>query len=139
MTARALKKFGVVEGDIVSICMPNMPEAIYVFYACNKIGAVADMIHPLSSPDQLKFYLSESESKLLFLVDFDYDKMSEVIEASSVQNTVLISPKESMPAALTLGYTITRDLKTKRPSKHDENYYKWKEFLRFGLDCFFIC
>lgn len=134
LTARALKRFGVGEGDIVSICMPNMPEAIYIFYACNKIGAVADMIHPLSSPDQLKFYLSESNSKLLFLVDFDYEKMNEVIEASTVQNTVLISPKESMPTALSIGYTITRDLKNKKPSKDDENYYKWKEFLRFGFD-----
>ena len=53
---------GVKEGDIVSICLPNMPEAIYVFYACNKIGAVADFIHPLSSPEQLKLYLEENQN-----------------------------------------------------------------------------
>ena len=52
--ARALRSFGVKEGDIVTICLPNMPEALYAFYACNKIGAIADMVHPLSSPEQIK-------------------------------------------------------------------------------------
>ena len=61
--ARALRSYGVKEGDIVTICLPNMPEALYVFYACNKIGAIADMVHPLSSPEQIKFYLKESKSR----------------------------------------------------------------------------
>ena len=65
--ARGLREYGVKEQDVVTICMPNMPEAIYVFYACNKIGAVADIIHPLSSPVQMKFYLNESKSRFLFL------------------------------------------------------------------------
>ena len=59
--ARSLREFGVKEKDVVTICMPNMPEAIYVFYACNKIGAGADIIHPLSSPEQVKHYLKESK------------------------------------------------------------------------------
>ena len=70
--ARALRSYGVKPGDIVTICLPNMPEALYVFYACNKIGAIADMVHPLSSPEQIKFYLNESKSRYLFLVDFDF-------------------------------------------------------------------
>ena len=60
--AKSLREYGVKKGDIVTICMPNMPEAIYIFYACNKIGAVSDIIHPLSSPEQIKFYLNESKS-----------------------------------------------------------------------------
>ena len=62
IVASGLREFGVKKGDIITICMPNMPEAIYVFYACNKIGAVADIIHPLSSSEQIKFYLNESKS-----------------------------------------------------------------------------
>ena len=57
VVARGLREFGVKNGDIVTICLPNMPEAIYIFYACNKIGAVADIIHPLSSKEKVKFYL----------------------------------------------------------------------------------
>ena len=131
--ARALREFGVKEKDIVTICLPNMPEAIYVFYACNKIGAVADIIHPLSSPEQVKFYLNESKSRFLFLVDFNYDKMKDVIAETLVYKTILVSPKESMPFGLNLGYTLTRSIRTKKPSFNDTAYMSWKKFMGYGL------
>ena len=131
--ARALRSFGVKEKDIVTICLPNMPEAIVAFYACNKIGAIADMVHPLSSPEQIKFYLQENKSRFLFLVDFNYDKMKDVIEQTLVYKTILVSPKLSMPLGLTIGYTITRELKTKKPSRRDKDYMTWKEFMLKGV------
>ena len=45
--ARALKAIGVKKGERVTVCMPNTPEAVYMFYAINEIGAVANMIHPI--------------------------------------------------------------------------------------------
>ena len=133
LCARALREFGVKEGDIVTICMPNMPEAIYAFYAINKIGAVADIIHPLSSPEQVKFYLKESKSRYLFLVDFDYEKYKDIIPETLVYKTILASPKESMPLALNIGYTLTRSIKTKKPKFIDTAYMSWKEFLKHGV------
>lgn len=44
--ARSFKQLGIKHNDVVSICMPNPPEAIISFYALNKIGAIANMIHP---------------------------------------------------------------------------------------------
>ena len=131
--ARSLRELGVKEGDIVTICMPNMPEALYAFYACNKIGAVADMVHPLSSADQIKHYLTESKSRILFLVDFDYDKFKDVIPTTLVYKTILVSPKESMPLGLTIGYTLTRQLGMKRPKFGDTEYLSWLEFLSRGI------
>ena len=133
LCARSLREFGVREGDIVTICMPNMPEALYAFYACNKIGAVADMVHPLSSGDQLKHYLTESKSRILFLVDFDYDKFKDIIPTTLVYKTILVSPKESMPLGLTIGYTLTRQLGMKRPKLGDTEYLSWLEFLSKGI------
>lgn len=37
-TARALKNYGVKEGDRVTICMPNTPEGITMVYAVNMVG-----------------------------------------------------------------------------------------------------
>ena len=130
--ARSLREFGVKKGDIVTICMPNTPEAIYVVYACNKIGAVADIIHPLSSPENVKYYLNESKSRFLFLVDFNYDKMKDIIKDTLVYKTILISPKESMPLGLSVGYTITRSIKTKKPKYNDTSYMTWKKFMHYG-------
>ncbi len=130
--ARALREFGVKEKDVVTICMPNMPEAIYIFYACNKIGAVSDIIHPLSSPEQVKFYLKESKSRFLFLVDFNYDKMKDIIPETLVYKTILVSPKESMPIGLSIGYSLTRGIKTKKPRLIDSSYMDWKKFMSYG-------
>ena len=132
--ARALRSYGIKPGDIVTICLPNMPEALYVFYACNKIGAIADMVHPLSSPEQIKFYLNESKSRFLFLVDFNYDKFKDVLEDTLVYKTILVSPKLSMPLGLTIGYTLTRSIKTKRPRISDTDYMTWNDFMTKGVN-----
>ena len=43
-TARALSALDIASGEIVGVCLPNIPEMIYLFYAISKIGAVANMI-----------------------------------------------------------------------------------------------
>lgn len=132
--AKALREFGVKKGDIITICMPNMPEAIYVFYACNKIGAVADIIHPLSSPEQIKFYLNESKSNYLFLVDFNYEKVLDIISKTIVHKVILCSPSLSMPKLLSIGYRLTRGAKILKPEQNDEKYMTWRDFYQVGLN-----
>ena len=132
--ARGLREYGIKKGDIVTICMPNMPEAIYVFYACNKIGAVADIIHPLSSSEELNIYLSESKSRFLFLVDFDYEKYKDVIENSLVYKTILVSPSESMKLLLRTGYQLLKGRNIKKPKKSDTRYLTWNDFFINGLN-----
>lgn len=131
--ARALRSFGVKEKDVVTICLPNMPEAIYVIYACNKIGAIADIIHPLSSPEQVKYYLKENKSRFFFLVDFNYNKLKDEIEDTLVYKTILVSPSLSMPIGLSIGYKLTRTIGMKRPSFRDTDYMSWKEFMLTGV------
>ena len=132
--SRSLRSLGVKPGDVVTICMPNTPEAIISFYACNKIGAVADMVHPLSSQEQIKLYLNESKSRFLIMLDSNYDKYKEVLPDTLVYKTVFVSPKESMPPLLSVGYTLTRGLKIKKPKFTDIDYLTWKEFLLKGVN-----
>ena len=47
--AKSLKAMGVRENDKVTIAMPNCPQAIYMLYAVNLVGAIANMVHPLSA------------------------------------------------------------------------------------------
>ena len=60
--AKALCALGVKPGNRVTICMPNTPQAIILFYALNRMGAVANMIHPLSGEEELVGYINDSES-----------------------------------------------------------------------------
>ena len=61
--ARSLKAIGIKKGDVISICLPNTPEAIISFFAANKIGAIVEMIHPLSASEEIKDYLLSTNSK----------------------------------------------------------------------------
>lgn len=51
--AAAFLKAGVKEKEIVTIALPSIPEALYCVYALNKIGAVANMIHPLPGKEEM--------------------------------------------------------------------------------------
>ena len=50
----SFNELGINKGDIITICLPNVPEALIAFYALNKLGAVASMIHPLSAEEEIK-------------------------------------------------------------------------------------
>ena len=61
--ARGLKQMGVKKGETVTMCMPNTPESAYMFYACSKIGAIADFIDPRENEEGLEKYLNISNPK----------------------------------------------------------------------------
>ena len=77
--AKCLKYIGVQKGDKVTICMPNTPEEVAMFYAINEIGAVANMIHPLSSEKDIEYYLNKSDSKVMLCIDIAYKKVNNII------------------------------------------------------------
>ena len=60
---------GVFEGDVVTICMPNIPQTVVCLYALNKIGAIAHMVHPLAPQAQLQSYMRSVKSRMLIIPD----------------------------------------------------------------------
>ena len=99
-TAKAFLAIGVKEGEIVTIALPSIPEAIYAVYALNRIGAVANMIHPLPGERELVFYLNEVKSKCAVLFDATYGMLKNVIQQTNLEKVILVSVSESMPSSL---------------------------------------
>lgn len=126
--AKALRAYGIKKKDKVTICMPNTPEAIVSFYAINKIGAVANMIHPLSAENEIKYYLDLSKSKMVISIDLAWLKLKNVLPKTKVKKTVLVSVKDSMPTLLGLGYYVTQGKKVERPIESEDVIY-WKTFI----------
>lgn len=133
LVAKALKKIGVKENERVTICMPNTPESISSFYAINKIGAVANMIHPLSGENEIKYYLNTSNSKILIAIDLTWDKISNIIKETKVKKVIVVSVKESMPLLLKFGYTITKDKKINKPIASKKILF-WNDFIKLGKE-----
>lgn len=129
--ARAFKSQGIRPGDVVSICMANTPEAIIAFYALNKIGAIANMIHPLSAEEEIKNTLKVSKSVMLITLNQTYANIKNIINDTDVYKIIIVSPKDSMRLFLGLGYYITADHKIKVP-KSNELYMKWNDFMLKG-------
>ena len=79
-TAAALKALGAEKGDYITVCMPNTPEAIYMFYAINEIGAIANMVHPLSSENEIEDYVNQAHSNIILCIDISYPKVEAIIK-----------------------------------------------------------
>ena len=109
--ARAFKSLGVSAGDKVSICMPNTPEAIISFYAINKIGAVANMIHPLSAEPEIKNFLNVSESRFIVTIDLAFNKINHVFSETDLEAVITVSVADSMPLHMKLLYKLTKGRK----------------------------
>ncbi|MBQ8132728.1 MAG: acyl--CoA ligase [Bacilli bacterium] len=129
--AKAMRSQGIREGDVVSICMANTPEAIISFYAVSKIGAISNMIHPLSAEEEIKASLIETNTVMLITLNQTYTKLKDIMEETSVYKTVLVSPKDSMPTLLGLGYFLLEDRKVNVP-KSTEKFISWKNFMLKG-------
>ena len=131
LCAKALRSQGIRPGDVVTICMANTPEAIIAFYAVNKIGAIANMIHPLSAEEEIKNSLISTNSVMLIAINLSYKKIKEVVDETNVYKTIIVSPGDSMPMLLKVGYYITQGRKVEVPKKSESNLF-WNDFMYRG-------
>ena len=131
-TAKALKAIGISRNDRVTIAMPNTPQAVDMFYALNRIGAISNMVHPLSAPEEIVYYLNFSQSKAILILDQFYGKVESILPKLK-QNTLIIVArvKDELPQPLKLAYSLTGGRKIpKLPESHD--YILWHDFLALG-------
>ena len=84
MCAKALKGIGAEENEVITICTPNMPEAIIMFYAINMIGAIANIIHPLSSENEILEYLKISNSTKILTIDISVQKIVNILKETKL-------------------------------------------------------
>ena len=129
--ARALYALGVKPGECVTIALPNCPQAIYLFYAVNEIGAIANMIHPLSAEKEIEFYLNEAESKTAITLDQFYEKFARIRNNTGLKNLVIASVKDALSPVKKAGYALTEGRKIKKIPKNAP-VVLWKDFLKNG-------
>ena len=104
--ARALKALGIGEGDKVTIAMPNCPQAVFLFYGVNRIGAIANMIHPLSAEKEIEFYLNESESETAITLNMFYPKFARVLPNTGVKHLVIANIADALSPTLKVGFAV---------------------------------
>jgi len=126
--AKGLTAMGIGKGDKVTICMPNSPQALDCFYAINRIGAIANMIHPLSAAQEIAFYLNFSGSKAILTLDQFYEKVTSILPQVRQDCAVLVAKiADELPFPLNLLYPMTKAGKHPLPKT---GYTLWSQVIR---------
>ncbi len=134
--AKSLRTIGVRENDRVTIALPNCPQAIYCFYALNCIGAIANMVHPLSAEKELEFYINASKSVTAITLDQFYNKFEAIRKNTKLVNIVIASIKDALSSPIKAGYMLTQGRKIQKIPK-DAPVIRWEKFLDIGKSCFY--
>lgn len=74
--SEGLLELGVKPNDIVPVSMPSFYQAVAIFKACNRIGAITTFLNPLASLEEQKRYLNEYEAPILI----NYNSSQEINE-----------------------------------------------------------
>lgn len=71
----SLFSLGIKEGECVLVALSNIPQAVYLLYALNRIGAVPAFVSPLCSEKELEKYIKICNCRFVFAFDFLADKL----------------------------------------------------------------
>ena len=131
LIAQSLLASGVKKGDYVSVVAPNTPQALNMVYAINRIGAIANMIHPLLSVNEIKQFAESVESVAILTFDLLYKKIAE-IEWEIPHKPLMIIARiaDALPFYSKSFYLMKNRLKLNFNPNHEIIY--WNDFLRKG-------
>lgn len=126
---KALHSLGIRENDAVTVALPNCPQAVYLFYAINQIGAIANMVHPLSAEKEIEFYLNESASVAAITLDQFYDKFAGIRGNTQLKHLIITSISDTLTLPMKAGYAFTEGRKIPKLPK-DAPVILWRDFLK---------
>ena len=129
--AKGLKAIGVKKGDRVTVALPNCPQGVTIFYAINMVGAVASMIHPLSSEKEIEFFINDSKSVMAITLDQFYGKFDAIRKNVCIKNLVITSIKDVVSLPVKIGYNLTEGRKHDKVPK-DADIILWKDLMGRG-------
>jgi long-chain acyl-CoA synthetase len=126
--ADALAVLGLKQGDRMTIAMPTCPQAVICFYAVNKLGGVASMIHPLSTATEIEFYLNVSRSRFALTLDAFYGKFKVVKARTMLEKLILARIPDYLGWLKRVGFNLTKGRKIPKVPK-DPMVVWWRAMM----------
>ena len=126
--AGVLESEGVQEGDVITVCMINAPETVCLLFAINKIGAVANIVYGASTSEDLKKYITDVNSSLVFTIDMFQEKFVSIADEAKLKKVVVTNLTESMSILNCLGARLLKGMRP-LPIPSDKRFYSWKHFF----------
>lgn len=128
--AAGLLANGVKKGDRITIVMPNMPQSVVTIYAVNMIGAICNMLHPLSTGSEVQHAVQLVDSKFGFCFDvsektFDHLPMT-VVKCKTAQYF------EKTPMGILRSMVYKKRIKDKVGAASVDQMLDWTDLLSSG-------
>lgn len=127
-TAAALRGAGVKKGDIITVVSIMTPEVIALFYAADMMGATLNLVDPRYSVEGIREYIEEVDSHLLVCLNVVYERCRQAAKRTNVEKVIVLSPADSLPPVMAVGYKLT----TPDKNKYASNVIRWKQFIKGG-------
>ncbi len=127
-TAAALRGAGVKKGDIITVVSIMTPEIIALFYAADMMGATLNLVDPRYSVEGIREYIEEVDSHLLVCLNVVYERCRQAAKRTNVEKVIVLSPADSLPPLMAVGYKLT----TPDKNKYASNVIRWKQFIKGG-------
>lgn len=86
----ALKELGIKRGDIAAVAMPNLYQALVIFFACNRIGMITTFLDVQASASETVSYLNLFECPILFNFDKDFAYNHIIVDESHVKYIITL-------------------------------------------------
>ncbi|HSK17154.1 MAG TPA: AMP-binding protein [Gaiellaceae bacterium] len=126
--AAALASLGLGRGDRITISMPTSPQGVIPVYAAARLGAVASMIHPLSTPAEVAGFLNRSSSRIAVTLDAFYRSFADIEEPTPLEHLVLARIADDLSLPKRVGFWVTRGRKIPRVPP-DPRVRWWSELM----------
>lgn len=114
--ASNIKKYQLDKKGVITLCLPNIPDAIYLLYAFNKLGVKLSLLHPLMNPSILKKTMEKTSSHVVFILDTMYLKFKQLEDDEKYKIEVIpCIVRKDLNVIKSLGYKLInrRNLKYK--------------------------
>lgn len=125
----SLANMGVEEGDIILLIALNTPETAFLFYAINKLGAVAYFVDPRLKDNEIKSIVEETAVRYIFSVDSQRDMDFLESNASNIEYCVYIDPFRSLDKLQQIVFGKNRRFSKTSSVRHQ---LSWSQFIEKG-------
>ncbi|MCP4692974.1 MAG: AMP-binding protein, partial [Desulfobacterales bacterium] len=129
--ADILADLGLKAGNRITISMPTSPQGVICFYAVNKLGAAASMIHPLSTTSEIEFYVNVSKSRFALTIDAFYGKFREVMDKTDLELLILTKISDYLTPLKKVGFYLTKGRKIPGVPP-DPRVRWWRSLMKAG-------
>jgi long-chain acyl-CoA synthetase len=134
----ALVSLGVDKGDRVGLLLPNCPQYVIAWYACQRIGAIAVGNNPLYTQRELEHQLKDAGIEVMVALDQVYENLGKVRDIVGIREVIATRITDAMKFPL----NILAPIKFRREARHEgkpwppigprEKVRWWKEVMASG-------